>query len=1157
MIKTPMAVYDLATLDDNAKSFTKMPNISSVKIFDNNKKLLSESTTPATKDIDKKIENGSFVDKNNHSYEIITVAVKFNKETLGTVQIVYEITESLQTIEKNKKMTFILMGIELVLSSLIAFFIGWRLTYELEYLTKTAEKMAENEDTKLPKKPSNTKEINILFDTLHLVQDKIVERKNELLQTLKILQDDIDQRNELELKLTDEKNFVSTLINNANAIIAVINSDGTMIRLNQYGEKFTGYTQDEVSSKPYFWSRFLNIDIQDKVINILENAKKGEITKTYQNTWTSRSGEEGLFEWSNALVTKSDGELDYIFTIGIDITESERQKQEFKTVFETTKDGLAILDLQSNFISFNDAYLDMTGYTREELLEQSCIGMSIPADVQKATEALSEVFVKGSITNFEKSCIQKDGSIITINMAVSLMPDKKHILISTKDVTESQRLRNDLLFAKEEAEKATKTKSEFLANMSHEIRTPLNGVIGLNTLLLKTSLTEQQNEYVTKSLKSSKALLGIINDILDYSKIEAGKLELSTHPFSLEELFHETVDLFEYSIIEKSLEAHIDYDSSIPYMLEGDSLRLTQILNNLIGNAVKFTAKGDITIHAKLIEQDNKHVRIALSVTDTGIGMDEEELTKLFHSFTQTDTSNTRKYGGTGLGLVISKQLIEMMGGEIWVESVKGEGTTFHFTLELSPSDYVRPKIDLEQFKQKQFMVVEDNEIERKMISEILESWDIRPIICSNGEEALSIADKTHIDYLLVDWRMPGMDGLDVIENLQEHHSGAFPKIVMISALMKEELVHKASERGLHPDVILHKPITPSILLEALINKEGLEASSTQNVGNEHFSFKGKILVAEDNEINQLVAKDILESLGLQIDIANNGAEAIQMCTLNSYDLILMDLQMPLIDGFEAAKNIRTFNQTIPIIALSAAVMEHDKELSQQVGMNDHIAKPIDMNELTKMLSRYLQPSQTVISKSISTQPKELLIDGINIDTLASLSLSPEKIEYILKLFANTQRDFCTKIKAVEIGSEPYKIMIHSIKGVSANIAASKLYALSIATEDAQDQDEAKQNLDALCIELKRLITIIDDYFNSKIDINAIKVSKEELHSMIDNILKKLEDNALVSQDEHDALINAISSYFSKESAQKISNSIENFDFKNAILEVSRIKEQL
>lgn len=504
----------------------------------------------------------------------------------------------------------------------------------------------------------------------------------------------------------------------------------------------------------------------------------------------------------------------------------KKQNEEFKTVFETTKDGLAIIDLQSNFISFNGAYLSMTGFSHDELLQKSCLELSIPEDIERAKEALAEVLIKGSITNFEKSCFQKDGSIITLNIAIALMHDKKHFLLSTKDVTESKQLRNDLVFAKEHAEKADKAKSEFLANMSHEIRTPLNGIIGLNTLMQKTPLNEQQSDYVRKSLQSSKALLGVINDILDYSKIEAGKLELSMQTFNLEELLQSTSDLFEYTLEQKGVKIHIDIDDSLPNRLEGDSLRLSQILNNLVGNSVKFTPSGDITIKSKVLTQDDDSVKIAFSISDTGIGMSEEEQKKLFKSFTQADASTTRKYGGTGLGLVISKQLVEMMGGTIWAQSTQGEGTTLYFTI------------------------------------------------------VLKIAKK-----------------LKLQEMMQQSHTNDLDNV----------------------------------------------------------QFEGKILLVEDNKVNQLVASMLLDDMGLEVDIANDGSQAVEKSVSGDYNLILMDLQMPVMDGFTAAKNIRTFNASIPIIALSAAVMEKDKQLTKEAGMNEHIAKPIDIRELQNLLARYLK----------------------------------------------------------------------------------------------------------------------------------------------------------------------------------------------------------
>lgn len=856
-----------------------------------------------------------------------------------------------------------------------------------------------------------------------------------------------------------------------------------------------------------------------------------------------------------------------------DITETKKieialndARNYFASLLTSATDAIHIVDRQTGYLfDFSDSFAEMLGYTKDELSARSFSPHDW--DVGNSAEQIEQIIhqLRQGSVRFETVFRRKNGQELSVEVSASAFEfnDRRFIYATARDITERIAAHQSLLKAKELAEQATKAKSAFLANMSHEIRTPLNGVIGLNTLLLKTPLDEHQADYVQKSLQSSKALLGVINDILDYSKIEAGKLELSTHVFSLEALLHNISDLFEYTVLDKGLEIHIDYDNHIPRLLLGDSLRLTQVLNNLVGNAVKFTEKGDICLSACMESISESDIRLRISVSDTGIGMTDEELTKLFRAFSQTDASNTRKYGGTGLGLVIAKQLVELMDGQISVSSTKGQGSEFTFTVRLGlTDDQSLLAASPERFKDRCFMVIEDNAIERELIGRILSSWGVEPILCASGEEALAIADQVKIDYVLVDWSLPGMNGLELMDALQARHAGQFPKIIMISALMRDELMQLVRQRLLKPDVILHKPVTQSVLLEALLGQQ-VAAQVTNSSQLQTLCFKGRVLVAEDNEVNQLVIRDLLENLGVEVDIANNGAEAVQQCRRVAYDLVFMDIQMPIMDGFEAAQTIRTFNTDLPIIALSAAVMQQDKRLSVEAGMQGHLAKPIDMELLTATLATYLDSYEASTAnkpKPVKTVDATTLtpIDGIDLEGLLGLFGDVAQVASLLITFAHTQRDFCRHIQQLAIGSEDFRRAIHALKGVSGSLKATRLYPLCVTIEKA-DAEVRANLLPVLCSELAAIVSAIDDaQWLTRPKAASNPMSRAELNDLLLAVQSKLSQNVFIPLAERETLIAGLRPLVKEASLLvDLSNAFSMFDFVLAHKLLALIKDEL
>jgi len=1032
---------------------------------------------------------------------------------------------------------------------------------------------------------------------------------------------DITMRIRVEEALKESEENYRTLLNNISVGVFRNTADtkGRVVQGNRALAEILGFDSIQELYEHSVSDFYLNPD--DRKGFLSELSKTGQVKnmemrlKKKDNTpiWayisaTAEYDESGNIKWLDGFIDDiTENKL-----ISEKLLESEKK---YRELVESAKSIIMRWNTEGTITFINKFALELFGYAEQDIIGRNVIGAIITEsdkDIEMFMALKKDMISCPTMLNtYEHSIIRNDSQIWiswTNKIIYDEKSDKYEILSIGTDVTYRKHTEEQFKIAKQAAEAANQTTRYFLANMSHEIRTPMNAIIGMTNLCLQTEITSKQRDYLTKIDFASKSLLGIINDILDFSKIEAGKLSIEEMEFSLDDVLDSLTTMVSQKAAEKGLELLFKIGSDVPILLKGDPLRLGQVLTNLVNNAVKFTETGEIVLTVDKVQEVDNKITLRFSILDTGIGLTKEQIDTLFKPFTQADGSITRKYGGTGLGLTICKRLVEMMEGGIMVKSELGVGSNFIFTARLNVIAQRKPlnfPPDLHNIKA---LIVVALKSSAEILINILESFSFNVTCALSGTEAIALIKDSAVQYdlIVMDCNMPKLDGIGTAKQIK--NISPVPIIIMSSVNGLNDVYEKVKESGI--EGFLVKPVTQSILFDAIMDVFGKSRRSTpiqsrgstpiqsrgstpikgrrttpinkrwsydnnENIGVETPHYKNiTILLVEDNEINQQVAMELMEKTGLIVEIASNGKEAVEMVNKSRYDAVLMDIQMPVMDGYSAAIEIRKNPdfKYLPILAMTANAMTGDREKSLKAGMNDHISKPIDPIELFTILDIWLKNDNVMGALISNTQPviaKQLELNGI--DTKVGLQRVGSNQEFyinMLKKFSINQKNTIDEIQsAIAIGDFELAIRLaHTLKGISGTIGASIVSRVSGVLEDALtkgDTEAVNAQITIVKMELDIVLAAIDglkandNQGQRPIDNQGYNIDIKELKELTGKISEFLKD------DDTQAIqyIQRLKEQFPEISAmnefKRLEAMIERYDFEGSLEILNRMTEIL
>lgn len=936
----------------------------------------------------------------------------------------------------------------------------------------------------------------------------------------------LHEKAEESLKASEQK--LRTVFENSAVAITVVDDKERLVSWNKFTENLLGMGPKDLYLKPISelypseeWKKIRSYDI-----------RKAGMRHHLETVMLKKNGEKVEIDVSISVLKDSSGNVTGAIGVIRDISERKRaeaalrdSEMKFRSVFENSAVAIMVADADERLVSWNKQTNTLLGFSDAELTDVP-IRTLYPLEEWKKIRSL-DLRKNGKQNHIETRMLRSDGTTLDVEVSVTVLKNPDGRVTGSigivRDISVRKRAEMERK-ARESAQASARAKSEFLASMSHEIRTPMNGIQGMIDLLMDMELTQEMRDYVQAAKTSSDALLKIINDILDFSKIEAGKLALECLPFSLRDTLGDTLTTLAVRAQAKGLELACHIPPHVPDSIEGDPGRLRQIVINLVGNAMKFTDKGEVLLKVGLDQANDQEIVLHFTVMDTGIGIPEDKQKVIFESFQQADNSMSRRYGGTGLGLAISAQLVGMMGGEIWVESPceamrsegGGPGSAFHFKARFKPGKVGGRRLTLVRdvnIRNLGVLIVEDNGTHRHILHEMCEGWGMKPDSVASGAEALSKIDarikaKACYDFCIVDSSMDEMDGFTLVEELRKRPGCSNMKIIMmISAALPEEAA-RCQELALAG--YIKKPIAQSRMLDTILN---VLANPERQASDKGVVLHPKaprqilkILVVEDNPVNQLVARRLLERHGFKAVIAEDGFKAIAAYGAESFDLVLMDIQLPQMDGYEVTRRIREMQQKsgrrVPIVAMTANAMKGDREKCLEAGMDDYVSKPVQPMKLFQVIENVCHPKD---GKAGGAEAEDEPfgaggVSGAGAEAPRAAAADPRAAAYeehapkvldreeglshmggdeslyreILKIFledAPGQIDRIRKALAAE-DSRMVECEAHALKGSAANIGALSFSRAALELENAAEEnrlENAAPMVDLLCTEYERL----------------------------------------------------------------------------------------